>query len=687
MQKIYSSRSRAEEDRRGRPQAQGPKSPPAAVVGAVFSEPQEEKPRIPDIVPMRRGRPGVSPKPPTQQPAAPRKVAAGDPFAALDSNTSPRSDDPDDISARFPSLDQFSLLHDQGGRFEFEPSPAPTSSQPASDLSQRVSERLADEAFASPKHAPQTAAAISRPQTAGPVAAARSGLMSPPIEPALSKVSSARSDVNRAQAIISSNPELKAISASANSKYVSTGTMTGESLQTAKQQRSDALPREAAISVPTNSQSSELRSLATPAYAQNPARSRMSLDDQRPNLQTPELLSSRTLNLPGRSRPVSSTFEPSTLDYLRERESSTWGGARSGRPSPLDSPQMQSPNLQAIAVDDKLEGSNDPSYMKGMDDLDSKPADKGKTSKRSSLTSLSGTKNILAGKFGDAFKRFETHGSSPSIALARTPSPLKELDRRDLTPIAGSEATDGRTDDGHNDDDEESMTPEARRDLERRRLLEEERRVEAAQAEYRKRMADGGPNTGQMPLPKSIGGVPRAVSIQNRVQTLLSDDSRPPSVQRTAQGYGKYSDAATAASKVDKPTPDVPRKPLNMPKVRAAAPGQGQGLDSTRHIAGTSSAPPALSTKPTGKPMAPRKPVHLNSIPTGGGPTSPLKPRSQAAAAERLVAADLPGQPVLDMSAQQRDDYIDDFSKRFPSLSSIEMVEREIGGAQGDARR
>src|SRR5208282_4659573 len=60
-----------------------------------------------------------------------------------------------------------------------------------------------------------------------------------------------------------------------------------------------------------------------------------------------------------------------------------------------------------------------------------------KQAKRSSLPSLSGTKNLLAGKFGDAFKRFESNTSAP-----RTPS-LEDLDRQELTPIAGSEATDG----------------------------------------------------------------------------------------------------------------------------------------------------------------------------------------------------------------------------------------------------
>jgi AP2-associated kinase len=66
--------------------------------------------------------------------------------------------------------------------------------------------------------------------------------------------------------------------------------------------------------------------------------------------------------------------------------------------------------------------------------------------------------------------------------------------------------------------------------------------------------------------------------------------------------------------------------------------------------------------------------MHLNSISTGPGSrpdlhsTSPPKPSGGVA---RPVARP-------DMSAKEKEDYIADFSKRFPSLSGIEMVERSI---------
>jgi AP2-associated kinase len=51
-----------------------------------------------------------------------------------------------------------------------------------------------------------------------------------------------------------------------------------------------------------------------------------------------------------------------------------------------------------------------------------------------------------------------------------------------------------------------------------------------------------------------------------------------------------------------------------------------------------------------------------------------------------LVAVDLPGQPTLRMTAAEKDDYLRDFQKRFPSLTSIEMVERDLAAeAEGES--
>ena len=98
---------------------------------------------------MRRGRPTTAPQSRVSKPSpSPLRGINGDPFAALDSNV-PVSVATDDVAARFPSLDQFSLLHDHGAKFEFDKTSPVTASMPK-DLNQRVTEKLADQAFVTP---------------------------------------------------------------------------------------------------------------------------------------------------------------------------------------------------------------------------------------------------------------------------------------------------------------------------------------------------------------------------------------------------------------------------------------------------------------------------------------------------------------------------------------------------------
>lgn len=392
-------------------------------------------------------------------------------------------------------------------------------------------------------------------------------------------------------------------------------------------------------------------------------------------------------------RPASTHLE-SNIDYLREREGLS-------RPA---SQIQQSPRITpATALEDEANITSNVDFLRSMEDTD--PRKKGKTrqashhAKRSSLTSLgTGTKNILAGKFGDAFKRFETNASGGSEGASpppRTPSPLRALNCRDLTPIAGSEATDGRSDDGNVLEETDDLTPEMRREMERRRLSMEEKRVAAAAAEYRQRVgsrADRG--EAPIPLPKSIGGVSRAVSIQNKVHSLLAESNRSAKeVGKTAHGYGHYTDAAAHAKK-DDGRPVVPRKTVD-----ATAGGGGMRRSVTAAVSGSdrAAAQRGASAAHPPKPAAPPKPTHLNAMPaahsgSAGGavrPASPPKPSggitvAKTRAREHMVAVDLPGQPALEMSPAEREDYIRDFQKRFPSLTSFEMVERDLAAEAGE---
>ncbi|KAI2464190.1 kinase-like protein [Annulohypoxylon bovei var. microspora] len=724
---IYSGKSQSEGRRSEKQPSTGKEGRGTPGIGAVYSPPQQPQTQaLPEVTPMRRGRPSASsqsapsqstPKQAPKPSPSPARVTNGDPFAALDSKTGGKFD-ADELSSRFPTLDQFSLLHDQGTKFDFDSQASPA--DPQRQLSQRVTAQLADDAFIRPQStvgAPSSqrqSADLSRVKSVAAVA----DLQTPsPAPGSVDKPGSAPpkpTEMSRASAIISMNPELQAISTppqisqdTAKPGMVSTGTMTNtpsperqtreyppiHRFPPADQQRTSSLPRQQE-STGTGQKRPDLtyplRPTPTPrldsitpqqGHARHSSSSRPSLEAGRPSAEQLDSLSKPPIR--GRPRPVS-TYLESDMDYLREREAA---------PRPLRSPGY-SPKLRGNSSSPRLEPQDDAAiesnvdFLRSMEDPDGKKKDKGakQHGKRASITSLSGTKNILAGRFGDAFKRFE---GNPSGSGARTPSPLKDMERHDLTPIAGSEATDGRSDDGHLLGEPE-MTPEMRRELEAQALAEEERRVEAAAAEYKQRIAArdaGGPSA---PLPKSIGGMSRAVSIQNRVQNLLDESQKSSQqVQRTATGYGKFSDAAVVKSRPEKQLPEVPKKLVtggrgNVTPLKPVS----TSIDVPR---GRAPADPSSPNKPT----LPPKPTHLNNLPTGGGSRARSPPKqgrsagpAQRSSSEHLAGVGLPGRPILDMNFKEKEDYIQDFAKRFPSLSSIEMVERDLDDeADGKAKR
>ncbi|KAK4043945.1 Serine/threonine-protein kinase ppk30 [Parachaetomium inaequale] len=749
---IYSSKSQADSHRRDQPLPDTAKSPPT--VGAVFSPQATQQQRvIPEVERMRRGRvpvsqPSPQPSPQPNRPSpSPGKVTDGDPFAALDARAAAKGGD--ELSSRFPTLDQFALLHDKGQKFDFDDGLTNSPQQPK-DLSQRVAERLADEAFLV-KPSPSSAPTAPSPRQSMDFSRANPPVMSPPLKSAAATPK--QPEVSRASTIISNTPELQALSSQApppppKPVMVSIGTMTSPSLDQLPPFQIHRFPpneRHRAASVPrspvTGQNASPLGEGAvarTPSFqgvvaqqthARYPSSSRPSLEGGRPSLE--HLDPTRpTSRLATRPRPVSTHLE-SNLDFLREQES------RAKSPA-LPSPRHSMEKSQPPSPDEDTNIESNVDFLRTMEDSEPKKKDKSSKHhlKRGSLSSLgAGTKNILAGKFGDAFKRFEGNTSGPP--QPRTPSPLKDLERHDLTPIAGSEAVDGRSDDGQSPDWED-MTPEMRREQEARMLAQEEARVAAAQAEYRQRVGQRGGGGGGPPVPppKSIGGVSRVASIQNKVQSFIDESNRSSTaVSRTAQGYGHYSDAAAAPAKqgANEGKPAVPRKPIGGGQVTG---GQQQRLPTSSGGGGGSSGMEPSATGrttmsstttggATGRPMAPPKPMHLNKpLPAGGRPPSPTKqvlplmpshsrgggissPKIRgggptggggggvtagsgsgnvSGSAEALLAVDLPGGQggaLLRMTAAEKDDYIRDFQKRFPSLGAIEMVERDLAAEEG----
>lgn len=663
---------------------------------------------MPEITPMRRGRlpaavaPATAPAQSKPTPASkpqpsPMRVTSGDPFAALDSSAAAKS--ADELSSRFPTLDQFSILHEKGIKFDFDSASSPTAPQ-------TVSDQVADNAFnISQTQAPQPAADEST--RVAPVTSPlpqRQGVPMPKPASAPPKPS----EMSRATEIIMNTPELQAISSSGANvlqpsptrpTMVSTGTMTTPPTERSASRtpsqyqmyrfpdrhRSSSMLRQQETTIPIRTESPSIPQPGSlHAHVRHPsASSRPSLEGGRPSM---ENLGDSKLSISSRPRPVSTHLE-SNLDFLRERESIAKPLGSPALPSPKLLPErISSPNLLVDAEETNIASNVD--FLRSMEEP--RPR-KSEESKRASLSSL-GKKSIFAGKFGDAFKRFEANQSG--APPARTPSPLRSQERRDLTPIAGSEATDGRSDDGQVLEETDDMTPEMRRELERRRLSDEEKRVAAAQAEYRARIAQRGEGSKSTPPP--VSGSSRAAAIQNKVQSLLDENARSATnIKRTAEGYGQYTETSGIPQQAEA-RPSIPRKPVGStkPSPRSMASSGSLNRVSTMPTKATDFSRPIPPPKDIGsRPAAPPKPIHLNNHLTNQGyssgrPASPQKQTvnttgmRQTGRLEALVAADLPGQPALDMTSQEKDDYLQDFSKRFPSLTAIEMVERDLAAEE-----
>lgn len=226
-------------------------------------------------------------------------------------------------------------------------------------------------------------------------------------------------------------------------------------------------------------------------------------------------------------------------------------------------------------------------------------------------------------------------------------SPPSEDDRlttRVLTPIAGSEATGTsgeRSDDGYAIDETQSLSPEVRRELERRRLSQEEKRVAAAGLEYRQRLQQGSP-----------APATKAAAIQNRVKSLL-EGQKEVQVTRTAEGYGKFTDAARP--------PVAPRKPMAIPNSTTA----GRVLPNPAVASLTGYASGYASGYAPYSAPASLDPAAINR--TGPRPNVAPKPKG--------LRTGTPGPPS---GAQDGEDWEANFSKKYPSLAGIEMVEADI---------
>lgn len=645
-------------------------------MGATFSPPIQETQVIPEIAPMRRGRPG---KPQSSAhnsaKASPSpfrggsKSSASDPFAALDGGS--RKKTADELSNRFPTLDQFDILHEKGGKFDFEP----TVKEPKSEdegLSQRLTNALADDAFVRRPSPERQEPPANRRSQASPVRSPN------PQE----------TSVRPTAPLYQPTPQRPAM--------VSTGTMTSPS-QTPRLQELKLSDRPIYRFPPSDEQrpssqpwtedeqkkgpsppSSRLRPEGSPRLSSDRLSSQS--NSARPSMETLRRPSGveasdtmgRSKSAVVKGRPVS--VQPGTrYDLSRDSETSR---------SSLDLSQQYEGGapLRSVRteVDRDYDQANIPSeldYLRAKEEEESnrkrekRSSGSHKHSKRSSLSSLSfsGSKTLLAGRFGEAFRRFESSNQdkSPTSSAEDHPQQQQSL-------ISSSDALDAAESPSYEDADlddvdRDDISPEMRRELERRRLSQEEKRVASAAAEYRRRVAEheGGGRAG--------ADGPRSRAIQNRVQSLFGESNKPlPPPPKTASGYGRYTDNAALQAKQDDMQPPasgtqpISRTPRPVYGARegtiatadrregASAPA-GQSVSSTS--TGYSSGP-----RPATRPAAPPKPKNLR---VGAQDTS--RPSTGVDRSSSFQAT----------PATPGDDYEVSFSRRFPSLSGLEM-ETEI---------
>lgn len=695
------------------------------MVGAYKAPIIEEKQTIPDITPMRRGRPtkvGADHKP--KPSPSPLRAVSSDPFVALDTAPTTAADSlpSDDPSVRFPPLDEFSLLHDSGSKFAFDPE---AKNKPPKDISQRVTDALADDAFAQPK-------ASTKPPT--------QTLSKPPAHtPSLEvKPESVVDDTSKSKAIHYSKRQ---DSAPHRPTMVSTGTMTSPSPPSPTLQNtvnSNRPPFHFPPSSPTHRSSSQprasdvLEAEAASFHGDVVGQNRQNFLGHRSKSQILNEESSKayqpSLEIRHRSAyldGVDVTVQRSKSANSKARPSSVQTPSKpnllrrlSRERSKLEEPNNQSVNAPLLTstltgeVDDgeeaiKIDSNVD--FLKAMEEEDaSKRKEKRISSgsrhiKRASMpsVSLSGTKSLLAGRFGEAFRRFETGTGAPEQRNSSR-SPVRG---NDLTPIAGSEATDGRSDDGHAFEESEEIPPEMRRELERRRLSQEEKRVADAAAAYRQRLAEGGDDVKRRPA----GLNNKAASIQSKVRSLLDESGRgSPSPTKTASGYGRFTSSSdeqpiqqaqpnhpprTTSRQIPmQPSNDfssqmrptsklMPEKPENVGRANLSSSNRPPPLQNPpRH-----SAPPTEQpfTRPVGPPKPQPKPQILR---TGDRPPSPAKPPSLVA--KKPLPSRLQHQQSLPETAPldgADEDWELNFSKRYPDLYGLEMVETEIDSRPGSS--
>jgi len=595
----------------------------------------QAKQDVPQIKPMRRGRPVTAaqgqtiPKPIP----SPTRNAGDDPFAALDStDKSARAMAVDELSTKFPSLDDFSLLQNNGSKFKFN-----TSSQNAASeqLSQRVTNALADDAFATPAVATSEPGSRARSPHSVVIPTAL-GKANPPERPHVQPPQ----QVPHAQQATPKRPAM-----------VSTGTMTSRPPSPRAATLATLSPNvddRPIFRIPPSESPRFSLSRFNPSRKLTPGDSLTSISDRKDQAYPKSAVSSRpsleSLRPPlfgsiesiHRSRSANAGSRPSE-QYVQAHFASLRKRSKS-RPKSSGKTQNREGTepLVFVASESAIDDSNISSnteFLRAMEDEDASKGHHRRTSstlkhiKHASMPSISltGTKSILSGRLGEAFRRFEGNGFNQ-----RPPSPdsAPGSEAGMLSPITGSERTDTPSVlDDDTIEETEDLPPAMRRELERRRLSQEEKRVAEGAAAYRQRIATAGANGGR----GYVGGPNKASAIQDRVKNLLDESGTASPVKKTAEGYGRFTEVDdTSRNSYQKkflprisneeattrstPYMPPPSGPMNLSSEHAQSPGQ--------RVPAWKAPVPAPSGSTSARPNAPPKPIALR---TGAGTGIPSR--------------------------------------------------------------
>ncbi|KAK6429165.1 Ark- serine/threonine protein kinase [Oleoguttula sp. CCFEE 5521] len=745
---IYADRTRSEARRtQEMPPSRSTISSSTAAIGLQKAQTRTEEAILPGVTPMRRGRPTAAQLAPTAvKPAA--SPARGDPFAALDSkNLDTRSVAVDELSQRFPAIDEFSIVNEKAAPFKFTASQPSSASVASGNLGERVVQALADDAFKGndkPSTVSKSKSAVQLQQKTTASPTKLRSLDRPQEIPPSQSLSTTASGRYKSTAVGSSPPRISSLqpTVSAAPAIKSSEFMKRPIWKVPDHSRSASQPRarETSQAVSTTlqppSQRPSLlnvnRSESQTSTLTMVASSRPSLEGGRPSqIDIVDDSLYRARSAQPRSRP-SSAYVTSNLDFLRDHESSRKSSSEARRSLDRRRSQQASPRLAPAAGDEAaIEEKNidsDLDFLRSTEEPDavkrrhSRKESSSQHKKRLSIPSISGAKNILAGRFGDAFKRFEQSSGDESKDLPRTPDREDISDRRMLSLVPASDAASDSP--SRALDESQELPPDMRREVERRRLAEEEDRVAAAAAEYRARVTANG-----------TGGAPpsRADAIKKRVQDILDEGRKSPApVRKTAEGYGRFTDtpqrAAAEMPETSAAAASLPPRTTSLPK---AQPAPTQDTFSSLQQPRTRpqqvpestpvQSPPSSASIPTARtfprPSAPPKPKVLQTAqwpPLPSSDTAPSRAPSKPSGLAALLAKDQEGVPEypsttsggqrastaphagpgpISATAATGDDrdgnHWDEaeFSRRYPSLSGIEMVEREIGvGGEGSVR-